>query len=339
MIYGHGDDGYRYKTEFKANFSSNVWYERTSEKLLSHLREYLPTIANYPTPNADELVEKIALHHRLKPNNIVITNGATEAFYMIATSFYGKKAAIGIPTFSEYEDACVKNKMHLRYYKRSDLQHTNFEDNVVFICNPNNPDGFSTTILEIREVLIKFPDTTFVVDEAYIDFTFQVTSCISLLKEFNNLIIVKSLTKLFSIPGLRLGYIVCNPKTVKKLQQSKMPWSVNTMAIEAGKYIFDNYDAICPSMRILLAYSKSLQKEINSLNCFTVIPSETNYFLVKMKTPDAAKLKDYLAYTHQLLVRNASNFRGLDAHYIRIASQDPKKNKLLINALKEWSIY
>ncbi|WP_271769406.1 pyridoxal phosphate-dependent aminotransferase [Aquimarina algiphila] len=339
MIYGHGDDGYRYATDFKANFSSNVWYERTSEKLLSHLREHLPAIANYPTPNADELAEKIASHHQLKPDNILITNGATEAFYLIATLFYDKKAAIGVPTFSEYEDACARNKMHLRYYKRVDLQYTNFEDDLVFACNPNNPDGFSTTILEIRALLIKYPDTIFVIDEAYIDFTVQITSCIPLLEEFDNLIIVKSLTKLFSIPGLRLGYIVCNPETKNRLQHSKMPWSVNAMAIEAGKYIFDNYDTIYPNMEILLTYSKTLQKQIDSLNHFTVIPSETNYFLVQLKTPDAAKLKDYLAYTHQLLIRDASNFRGLDKHYIRIASQDSKKNELLINALKEWSIH
>ncbi len=337
MIYGHGDDRYRYAIEFKANFSSNVWYERTSEELLSHLSEYLPAIANYPTPNADELAEKIASHHQLKPDSILITNGATEAFYMIASIFYGKKAAIGIPTFSEYEDACTKNKMHLRYYKRSNLQHTNFEDDLVFVCNPNNPDGFSTTTSELQELLIKYPDTTFVIDEAYIDFTFQITSCILLLEEFDNLIIVKSLTKLFSIPGLRLGYIVCNPETKNRLQQSKMPWSVNAMAIEAGNYIFNNYHTICPNMKILLAYSKTLQKQIDSLNYFSVTSSETNYFLAQLKTPDAAKLKDYLAYTHQLLIRDASNFRGLDEHYIRIASQDPKKNELLVNALKEWS--
>ncbi|MDY8136608.1 pyridoxal phosphate-dependent aminotransferase [Aquimarina sp. 2201CG5-10] len=337
MIYGHGDDGYRYNTEFKANFSSNVWYERTANTLIDYLKEQLPSIANYPTPNADELAEKIAAHHQLKSDNVLITNGATEAFYIIATLFYGKKAAINIPTFSEYQDACIKNNVHLKHYNRSELLQSNFKEDVVYICNPNNPDGLSNSISEIRELLIKFSDTIFVIDEAYIDFTFKINSCISLLKEFDNLIIVKSLTKLFSIPGLRLGYILCNNKVKARLQQSKMPWSVNTMAIEAGKYIFDNYDTSLPDMSILLKYCKALQEKINTLDQFTVIPSETNYFLVKLKTPDAAKLKDYLAYNHQLLIRDASNFKGLDGHYIRIASQDPQKNELLVNALQEWS--
>lgn len=339
MTYGHGDDGYQYGIKFKANFSSNVWYKKTNDTLLSHLQKRLPLIANYPAPNADELGAKIAAHHQLKPQNIVVTNGATEAFYMIATLFYGKTATIAIPTFSEYEDACSINKIKLRYYERSDVNTTDFVADVAFICNPNNPDGFSNTISEIKTLVSKFPDTTFVIDEAYIDFTQQITSCISLLEQFENLIIVKSLTKLFTIPGVRLGYIICNPKIVKKLQQYKMPWNVNILAIEAGKYIFDNYHTLSPDMNTLLEYSKILQQQINALDHFTVIPSETNYFLVKLTSPEASKLKDYLAYTHQLLIRDASNFRNLDAHYIRIASQNPQKNELLVNALKEWSIH
>ncbi|KAA1245180.1 aminotransferase class I/II-fold pyridoxal phosphate-dependent enzyme [Aquimarina sp. RZ0] len=339
MIYGHGDDGYRYGLAFKANFSSNVWYEKTNDKLISHLQKQLPLIANYPTPNADELAAKIATYHQLETQNIVVTNGATEAFYIIATLFHGKKAAIAMPTFSEYEDACAINKINLSYYKRSDVNNTDFKEDLVFICNPNNPDGLSNTMSEIKELLIKFPDTTFVIDEAYINFTQQITSCIGLLEYFKNLIIVKSLTKLFTIPGLRLGYILCNPEIEKKLKQLKMPWTVNIMAIEAGKYIFDNYTTVSPDMTILLGYSKILQEQINALDHFTVIPSETNYFLVRLKTPEASTLKDYLAYTHKLLIRNASNFRNLDAHYIRIASQNPQKNKLLVNALKEWSIH
>ncbi len=336
MIYGHGDDGYLYNTTFKANFSSNVWYESTAAKLITHLKHKLPAIANYPTPNADELSEKIAQHHQLEAASILTTNGATEAFYLIATLFYGKTAAIGTPTFSEYEDACMRNKMRISFYKRADLLDTNFKDDIVFICNPNNPDGYSTTVTEIRTLLLKFPKTTFVIDEAYIDFTLSIDSCKSLLKEFNTLIIVKSLTKLFSIPGLRLGYIMCHPELKQKLQHAKMPWSVNAMAIEAGKYIFNNYKALAPNMATLLNFSKALQQDIDTLSGFTVLPSTTPFFLVKLDSPDAAKLKDYLAYTHQLLIRDASNFRGLDGHYIRIASQSPQKNELLVNALKAW---
>lgn len=338
MIYGHGDDGYRYNIPFKANFSSNIWHEGTSKKILSHLEQQLPLISNYPTPNADVLTQKVAEFHRLNSSQVLITNGATEAFYNITSVFWGKKAAIGIPTFSEYEDACNKSVLKIRYYDRSEVVNISFTEDLVFLCNPNNPNGLSNSVSEIEKLVKGFPNTMFVVDEAYIDFTFKIESCVSLLERYTNLIIVKSLTKLFSIPGLRLGYILCSPQIGKKLQQSKMPWSVNTLAIEAGKFIFENYKDLLPDMTILLGYCKKLQQQVNAIKGLTVIPSQTNYFLVQLEKPDASSLKDYLAHTHHLLIRDASNFRGLDQHYIRIASQSPEKNELLVNALQQWSI-
>jgi threonine-phosphate decarboxylase len=122
----------------------------------------------------------------------------------------------------------------------------------------------------------------------------------------------------------------------KKLLHFKMPWNVNALAIAAGQYIFEHYEQMHPNMSVLLKHCNTLQEAIRNLNGFTVQPSKTNYFLVRLKTPDATKLKNYLAHEHQLLIRNASNFRGLDEHYIRIASQDAAQNKLLINALKSW---
>lgn len=109
------------------------------------------------------------------------------------------------------------------------------------------------------------------------------------------------------------------------------------MAIEAGKYIFKNYKALYPDMATLLGYSSQLQQQIDTLDGFTVTSSNTNYFVVKLETTSAPLLKDYLAHTHQLLIRDASNFRGLSSHYIRIASQNPEKNELLIHALQQWS--
>ncbi len=338
MIYGHGDDGYRYAIKFTANFSSNIWHEGTSEQLLSHLSKQLPLITNYPTPNADILTQQAANHHQLNTSQVLITNGATEAFYSIASLFREKTVAIGIPTFSEYEDACTRAAMKIRYYDRSKILDTSFDEELVFLCNPNNPDGYTNTITEIEKLVTKFPTTTFVVDEAYIDFTFSINSCIDLLKKYNNLIIVKSLTKLFSIPGLRLGYILCSKQLGSKFQHTTIPWNVNTLAIEAGKYIFSSYDVLLPTMGKLLKYSQQLQEQIDAIDGFTVIPSTTNYFLVQLKTPDASSLKDYLVHSHQLLIRDASNFRGLDNHYIRIASQSPEKNSLLVKALQEWSL-
>ncbi|MFC5045114.1 pyridoxal phosphate-dependent aminotransferase [Aquimarina hainanensis] len=339
MIYGHGDDRYRYNINFKANFSSNVWHAGTSKALLTYLSLQLPSIGNYPSPGADELATIIAKHHEVTSDQVLITNGATEAFYLIANAFSGMHAAILSPTFSEYEDACQANKVTVRHYLRSAILQESFNEEIAFICNPNNPDGYSNTPAEIATLLEKYPATTFVIDEAYIDFSLSIQSCISLIEKYDNLIIVRSLTKVFSIPGIRLGYLLSSSSLKNKIEQVKMPWSVNTIAIEAGKYIYANYNTLYPPISDVLDNCLDLQRQIQQLNGFSVHPSSTNYFLVKMNTPQVKALKEYLIFKHQILIRDASNFKGLDAHYFRVASQDTSKNQLLINALRQWISY
>lgn len=336
MNYGHGDDLFKYDIDFKANFSSNVWYEGTPLPLLSFIKNRLPHIENYPAPCSEQLVEKIKGHHELKSNTIIITNGATEAFYLISNAFHSQTVTIATPTFSEYEQAAKVNQLTLNFIERKSITTHPFSTNLAFICNPNNPDGYCNQPDEIAEVLKQHPHTYFIIDEAYIDFTNTINSCIPLLKKFENLIIIKSLTKLFGIPGLRLGYILGNEKIIKHFLNYKMPWNVNSIAIDAGSYIFDNYNHIYPNVKKVLVIAQKLQLDINLISGFDVISSTTNYFLVRLDKPYAGKLKKYLIDHHQILVRDASNFRGLDNHYIRIASQTPEKNNLLLKALKQW---
>lgn len=338
MLYGHGDDAYKYHVELKANFSSNVWYKGCSEALLTHLKGQFHKIANYPAPNADHLTDQIVKYHKLQAHTVMVTNGATEAFYAIVETFKAEYVTIGIPTFMEYESASNKYDIKPQFFPRKALLTHSFKEDLVFLCNPNNPDGYYNSTEELEHVIQKYPDTTFVVDEAYIDFTNEVNTCLSLINTYKNLIIVKSLTKLFAIPGLRLGYIISSPTIIHKLLQHKMPWSVNTMAIEAGKYIFKHYDALQPDISELILQNKALQDAIQVIDGFEVVPSKTNYFLVRLDVPKSEELKTYLINKHQILIRDASNFNGLDAHYIRIACQSPEQNDLLIHALKQWRL-
>lgn len=337
MLHGHGDDLYNYNVVIKANFSSNVWHSGVQDDLLKHLKKHLSKIENYPAPNADNLSASIANHHQLNNSSVLVTNGATEAFYTIAQAFKYKPVHIGIPTFMEYESACKSHNTAINFFSRHAILEHSFTESLVFICNPNNPDGYSNSLEEIEHLLQHNPQTIFVIDEAYIDFDTKIKSCVSLLNTYQNIIIVKSLTKVFAIPGLRLGYILSSETIIKQLLQYKMPWSVNTLAIEAGIYIFENYADLYPDMEKLQKDSKIIQQQINAINGFKVTSSNTNYFLVKMEHPKAAELKEYLVNKHQLLIRDATNFNGLDSHYIRIACQSADKNKQLINALQQWS--
>jgi len=336
MIHGHGDDLYSQKGEIKHNFSSNVYYHGCSDLLKDHLINNMDRIMNYPSPDANELSIKAAEYYDLSVDQILFTNGATEAFYLIAQLFRNKRAIIFTPTFSEYEDACRIHELDITLIPRKELFSYEFNTDLVFICNPNNPDGAVNKVKDLLRVMKKNPQVTFVIDEAYIEFTVGLKSCFSLLDKLDNLIIVRSLTKTFAIPGLRLGYVVSNSSLISSLQQEKMPWSVNTMAIASGNFIFDHYKEISFDSEFLISEKESFIESLIEISLIEVIPSETSYFLVKLNKGKASELKEYLSDKHQLLVRDATNFKGLEGEFIRLSTQSPEANKALIKALKEW---
>ena len=333
MINGHGDE---YVGELKANFSSNVWLGADHSELYQHLFTRMPLTRRYPETSADSLQSLLADKHKLDPNQIIICNGSTEAFYLIAQSFYGASSLVVTPTFSEYADACLLHKHQLLTTRRSDLviNIEKHQPNLVWICNPNNPDGYCFSAFELKQLISSFPSSIFVIDQAYIDFTLQDGLLNKEVSLFDNLIIVQSLTKRYAIPGLRLGYLAANKKIADIISLCRIPWSVNTLAIEAGKYLLQHNGGDF-QLEQLLSESADLQAEINSLNCFETMPSQTPYFLVNLKNGSAEDLKEFLL-TNKILIRQATNFDGLEGEYIRICSQTPKENKLLIERLKEW---
>jgi threonine-phosphate decarboxylase len=178
--------------------------------------------------------------------------------------------------------------------------------------------------------------TTFVVDEAFIDFTQSITSVIELVKRYKNVVILRSLTKTFSIPGLRLGYIAAHEVLIQQLKALKFPWSVNAMALEAGKYIFDHFEQMQLPLERLLNDKESFVTEVKRLP-IDVIESHTHFFLAKLRKGTAAELKRYLIEHNGLLIRDASNFRGLSEAHFRLATLSPEQNVWMIEALKAWN--
>ncbi|MCD8404969.1 aminotransferase class I/II-fold pyridoxal phosphate-dependent enzyme [Tenacibaculum dicentrarchi] len=335
MLNGHGDDLHLIKGEIKHNFSSNVYYKGCPENLLSHISKNIPLIQSYPSPTASELNILAAKKFDLKTENFLFTNGATEAFYLIAQLFSNKKTAIVAPTFSEYEDSCKIFKLDYQLISRDKINQTTAD--LIFICNPNNPTGAIFSSEELTAFFKQKPNTIFVIDEAYIEFTNSATSIVSLIKEFDNLIIVRSLTKTFTIPGLRLGYIISSDTLITSLLNLKMPWSVNLLAVKAGKFIFDNYKTLQFNAAELITETAQFKNNLKNLKGIKVYKSNTSYFLVEILNDKKAKdLKAYLIENHQILIRDATNFKKLNGEYIRLSTQSKSANNILINALKEW---
>ena len=264
----------------------------------------------------------------------MFTNGATEDFYLIAQLYARKRVEIVAPTFSEYEDSCDIFNVEYRLISRTEIIATKAD--VIFICNPNNPDGTIFSKGELETFFKAKPNTTFVIDEAYIEFTNKAESVSTLIDTYTNLIIVRSLTKTFAIPGLRLGYVIANQNTVNKFLNIKIPWSVNLLAIKAGEFIFKNYEDFQFNVSNLIEETRIFKEQLKVLNGFKVLESSTSYFLVELLHKTAKELKEYLITKHYILVRDATNFKNLKGEYIRLSTQNKKANQALVTALKKW---
>jgi threonine-phosphate decarboxylase len=336
MIKGHGDDIYDFP-DIRINFSSNVIPGGVHPSLKNHLSSCLKCIECYPDPLGEGLACQIEHHKHLSAGSVMITNGAVEAFYLIAEMFQGKKSLIFYPSFSEYEDACLKFNHQIEFFHQTTFGDVDYSGlDLVWICNPNNPDGRIYDQEKLVKEIEDNPNIIFVVDEAYTDFLNSDISLESCLPEYRNLIIVKSLTKIFAIPGLRLGYLLADSTIIDGLYRQVMPWRINALALEAGRFCFSNLDHDKQAVAGYLQESQRFQNAINDIDGFRVEPSSTTFFLVEAPF-SAAVLKNHLAHNNNILIRDASNFRGLTENYFRVSVQAPKENNQLIEALKEWS--
>jgi len=334
MLNGHGDDTYNYEKQIVSNFSSNVYNNLDLSPLHSFLYSQLKTIHTYPEPDAHSLAKALAEKNNLQLNQICVTNGATEAIYLISQVFKGKRSSILIPTFSEYEDACRINDHKLSFI--TSIDDLDDDVQVLWICNPNNPTGLTLDKNRIINLINENSDLIIVIDQSYEHFTIEPMLRADEAVLFKNVILLHSMTKHYTIPGLRLGYITAHNDLIKLIAANKMPWSVNQLAIEAGKFLIKNDLSAQLCIEAYLIETKRLQDQLAQINGLEVYPTDTHFFLCRLKDKKAADLKDYLVNNYGLLIRDAANFRGLDTGYFRIAAQSEYENNQLVKAIEKW---
>ena len=333
MIQGHGDDFYKYKG-IRANFSSNVYNHFCHEGLFCYLSEKLDNVVSYPEPAPAHLEGALAQLLGLQPEEVCITNGATEAIYLIAQTFRRSRSTILMPTFSEYQDACCIHEHQItRIYS---LEHISPQAQLLWLCNPNNPTG---TVLD-KELLVQTIEqhlqTLFVLDVSYAPFTEEPLLNVQEACSFPNVLMLHSMTKEYAIPGLRLGYITAHKNLLEKIRLHRMPWSVNQLAIDAGFYLLAHPDEFQLPLHELMLERQRVAQQLTALGCIEVWPSQTHILLCKLRMGKSVALKEYLAKEHGLLIRDASNFEGLDDSFFRIAVQEKNENDTLIHAIEEW---
>lgn len=334
MIEGHGDDLYKYGRQIVSNFSSNVYNRIDHSGLYQRLNERLSTICSYPEPIPYSLENEIAKRYSLTSSQVCVTNGATEAIYLIAQAFQGHTSAVLAPTFSEYADACRVHRHKVKLFYSLD---TLPEDaGLVWICNPNNPTGEVRSKEDLKSLVGSHPDKLFVFDQSYEYFTLKSLLSIGEAALLPNVILLHSMTKQYAIPGLRVGYFTASKGLAEDIRSRRMPWSVNSLAIEAAKYLLEEGNAISADIPKLLAERERLATKLLATGMLDVWPTDTHYMLIKLRIGKAAALKDFLAVNHGVLIRDASNFEGLDDSFFRIATQSSEENDQLVKAIGNW---
>lgn len=335
--YDHGDDRYRYPGyKIVADFSSNVPDVPSQDALWKYLVARRDVIRHYPDPHPYALESSLSRILSVDKRCVAVTSGATDAIYLIAHLFQNHSSVICHPTFSEYASACrlfCHSVTSLFADDTSPFIDLPKQTQVVWLCNPNNPTGHTCDRNALLWWINANPQVTFVVDQSYHAFTSKPVLSPQEVVKLPNCILIQSLTKSYAIPGLRLGYMVANSDILSSLSRFRMPWSVNALAIEAGLYLVQQ--PLPFSLDTLLQMREHLSLSLSNLDVLEVIPTDTHYFLVKMKHHKASQVKEWLVKQHGILVRDASTFPLLSEYHLRIATQNLSHNALLINALSQ----
>lgn len=335
MLYGHGDEIYCYGDNVKMNFSSNVYSQADYTELKDYLMQHFDVVGHYPEPDAHSLEYMIAEKLGVKENTVMVTSGANEAIYLIAQLYKGWSSIIPQPTFSEYEDAC-RMYNHVISYDVKDEMDVLPQDRIYWICNPNNPTGNVLVKGMLNHIIRKHPRYLYVIDQSYADYTFQPMLEPKEMTDVFNLMLIHSLSKKYCIPGLRLGYIVASPIIIGRMKQIRQPWTINALAIEAGKYLISNDAKMIPDLGSYLAEANRLRESIEAIEGLKVMKTDTNFMLVNINKGTASELKRWLLDNYGILIRDASNIRDLGDNYFRVTAQTPEEDDKLVEALAEY---
>lgn len=335
MIYGHGDDTWRYGDAIKMNFSSNIYQKADLSELKAFLASRLDVIGHYPEPEPKELEGLIAEKLEIPANMVMVTNGANEAIYLIAQLYSGWTSIIPQPTYHEYADAC-KMFGHTISYERTDDLEVLPQDRIYWLCNPDNPTGNVLLKALLAYVIRKNPRFLYVIDESYADYTLQPRLQPKEMMDCFNVMFIRSMSKKYCVPGLRLGYVAASPIIIDRLRAIRQPWTVNALAIEAGKYLVEHDPQVLPDMEAYIAEAQRLKAGLEAIDGLMVMDTQTHYMLVNIDWANVLELKNWLVEHHGILIRDASNFHGLDDHCFRVAAQTPEENDALLNAIKAY---
>lgn len=304
-------------------------------------------VLHYPDSQCTDLRKAIAENVTCNESNVIIGNGSNELFYLIPRALKPEKGVLLHPTFGEFKDAFSNSNIDvdeiINNVKEFSVINTNIsrlkgvKNSMIFLCNPNNPTGQLTLKEDIIELVNDNPNRLIVIDEAFMDFV-EGDERYSVIQDaplMDNLIVVRSLTKFYGFPGLRLGFLVANESIVNKLLQYKEPWTVNTFAQAAGMAAINDEEFAVKTRQYVSGEKTFLYDGLTMIKGILPFQPTVNFILVRIGADGITSSEiQNLLLMHNILIRNCSNFVGLDENYFRIAVKTREDNRKLLTALQ-----
>lgn len=343
---------YGIRKENIISFSANVNPLGISPKLKATLSDRIDAIMSYPDREYSSLRKKIAEYVHTDMENILVGNGSTELISLFIQIRHPKKALIIGPTYSEYEREVSLGGGTTRYYRLE--EEKNFlldikkldeeltpDVELLVICNPNNPTSTAITRNEMRKILdiCKQKGIFVMVDETYVEFTedIQKITSVSLTAYYNNIIILRGISKFFAAPGLRLGYAICgNTDLLKEMNQRKNPWTINSLAAIAGEIMFADEEYITNTKALIASERDRICGILRGCSNLQYYTPTANFVLVKILKEEVTSMDLFEAAIRKgLMLRDCSTFPFLNNKFIRFCFMLPEQNDRLLEVILE----
>jgi threonine-phosphate decarboxylase len=320
------------------DFSANINPLGPSPKALAAIRDGLDLIAVYPDEMSSRLTRRLSEHLHVPADCILPGNGATELLYFWLRAVRPRSATLIVPTFSEYHRALQSAEVHTRtvVLKPEDdfrLPSIDPATDVVILTNPNNPSAAFAPPDFMRDWLRQIrPSTQIMVDEAFVEFTAQ-PSIVRYIEEFPNLWVLRSMTKFYAIPGLRLGYLA--GLRVPSIAGVREPWQVSNLAEVAGVASLDDDAYAEATMQLIQKERIWLWKQLHEIPHLKVFPSSANFFLARCDTDTTLNRLIAVLADCGILIRDCRSVKGLEGPYFRFAIKRQAENIRLLGHLRE----
>lgn len=353
MKVNHGANLYDFSSQYGfskediMDFSSNINPFGSSKLAKEYIVNNIDKVSVYPDPEYLELKTSISNYCNCSIDNILLGSGATELISSFIKTINPKKALILSPAYSEYEKELSKIKCNItKYFSKKEYNFTINIDNLIeiinknnyeliIICNPNNPTGFTFSKNEIEKILNN-TNSFVMVDETYIEFTnTSIYSSTSLVDKYDNLFVIRGTSKFFSTPGIRLGYgLISNYKVMYEMNSNLDLWNINIFASMMGEVMFNDNKFIENTYSLMTKERDYLVNELSKFTDLKIYNSQGNFILceIKSKSITAKEVREKLIHK-RIIIRDCVSFDGLDEYFFRVCILKPEENKLLIDNL------